>query len=126
MAYYKKYQPGTLYWDSYLRRSVYGAGLVTMFWLFLIVEVLFFFLGRVDFTDFRLWELIAIVLAVLLIQVFRYVYIVKKRYELIVKPESRGFSLSLNTGLLIVFLIFLFSLLMFVGSAILVHLYLKS
>jgi hypothetical protein len=126
MAYYKKYQPGTLYWDNYLKRSVYGAGLIAMFWLFLIVEVLFFLLGRVDFTDFKFWELIAIVLALLSIQLFRYIYVVKKRYELIVKHESMKFSLGLNMGLLIVFLMFLFSLLAFVASTIMIHFYLKS
>ncbi len=115
-----------MYWHSYLRRSVFVAGLIAMFWLWLMFEILFFSFRRLNFIAIPFSELIIIVLGLLIIQLFRYIYVVKKRYDLIVKLEFKGFSLSLNKGLIIVFLIFIFSFLITIGSAVWINIYLKS
>jgi hypothetical protein len=94
-----------LSWSSPLERTVYAMGLFTMFWIVAMGEILQFLMGKQ--VDFNISLLPFVILGLAIMALYKYVYITKARYELILSANYRSFTLKSKTGVTI-FIIFAF------------------
>jgi len=124
MVYYEKNKLTGLFWESKLKRSIFLAGLSATFWLFIVAEILLFLFMRINLVDVPFSKFMLIVSGVLFIQLFRYIYIKKNRYEFITSNQYKPFTIGITVGMILSFLIFVFSLLLSIGIALLIHFYL--
>jgi hypothetical protein len=98
-----------------LGRAVFLASLNLSFVIAIMMEIICFFIFRVDIADssnFFLKVAIGVILCNVLID---YIYINKKRYEYITSTQYKPFNLSVAFGVTICFLIYLVSLIGFIG-----------
>jgi hypothetical protein len=110
---YKNKRRGNLFWDSPIGRTAFIVGLMFTMLLFSFLDILFFLITGINMINNHMLIILIIILGVLLVQLLRYVYIARKRYEFITSNEYEPFNLGTNTGVticLIVFFISIFSL----------------
>jgi hypothetical protein len=122
---YKNNPRGSLLWDGPVRRTVFIVGLTFTLLLFSIVEAFLFLLKGVNITDFNISKLALIIVGLIITQVLRYIYIVKKRYKLITSIKYRTFTLDNRVGVIICVTVSCLSFLLFVGIAIAINIYIK-
>ena len=118
---YKNKPRGNLYWDSPVRRTVFIVGLTFTMLLASILDVVVFLITGINVIDNRLIIIPIIISGVLLIQLLRYVYIVKKRYEFITSSQYKAFSLSTNIGVTICMVIFFISIMSLIVTGVVVN-----
>ena len=92
---------GTLYWDTPVRRAVSVIGIIMSLWALSIAQIVFFLLFKKDFWESNFIVPILIVGGIAVIQLLRYVYIGKKRYEHIQGTAYRAFTMSRNAAITI-------------------------
>ena len=99
-----------LSWSSPIERSVYAIGLFTMFWLISIGEVIQFLMSKEVKFDYSLLPFLIIGLAIM--QIYKYAYITKRRYESIISSKHSLFNISNDTGATMVIIFAFFSTLL--------------
>ncbi len=123
MALYKKKKMDGLLWSNSLRRSVFIAGLFTTLCLYSLTEIIAFLVTRINFIDKSISQIAFIVAVLLIIQLFRYIYVRKERYEFIISSEYKAFTFSTRTGMTLVFLLVIFSFLLPIALTLLIYFY---
>jgi hypothetical protein len=81
-----------------------------MFWLVAIGEIIQFFMSKEVKFDYSLLPFLIVGLSIM--QLYKYIYITRKRYELIISAEHPSFNISINTGTTIVIFFAFFSTLL--------------
>lgn len=97
-----------LKWSTPLERAVYAVGLVTMSWLYTLSQILNY--TNVISVKIFLWHYI--IAALIIMQVYKYVYIKQKRYQLLLSRDRRPGSVNTRTGIIISIIIVLLSLIL--------------
>jgi hypothetical protein len=126
MANFKRKNLGSLTWGSPLARAVFLAALSISLFLFIAAEIICFIIFRINILDTYLSIIILIIAGALIAQLLGYLYITKKRYEYITSSEYKPFSLSVTLGVAISFLLFVFSFLGCLVSAIIINILLTK
>lgn len=98
---YKNKSRGNLFWDSPVRRTVFIVGLTIGLWLLIASQLLLFFISNKNLMDYQFWLVGFIISVVLITQLLRYTYIVKKRYQFITSLEYNSFTLTSTHGIII-------------------------
>ena len=109
MEFYRRGKKGGLLWSSPLRRAVFLVGMTITLNLFSLTEIIYFFIAKKNLIDIKVSEIVLLIVSLLVIQVIRYIYITKNRYELLISFGDKSFTLSKVTGYVIVFLVGLVS-----------------
>jgi len=99
-----------LSWSDPLERAVYAMGLFTMFWIVGIGEISQFLMGKQ--VDFNMSLLPFVILGLVVMALYKYIYITKRRYELILSANYRSFTLNANTGVTVSIIFAFFSTLL--------------
>lgn len=123
---YKNKQRGNLFWDSPVGRTAFVVGLTFTLLLSSICEIAIFFIAGIDILENRLSIVPVVIGGTLLVQLLRYIYIARKRYEFIVSPQYKAFTLSSNLGVTICILISLLSFLSMIGVSVAIHDFMKA
>ena len=122
---YKNKPRGNLFWDSPVRRTVFVVGLTFTLLLFSFFEIIVFLIARINVIENRLSEIAVIIVGVLFIQLLSYIYIVIKRYEFIVSPHYKPFTLNTNLGVTLCVVTLLLSFLLMIGVGVGIHAFLR-
>lgn len=85
-----------LKWSTPLERTAYVMGLVTGFWIIIIWEVVEIFIIK-SLTLNHIPLIPTVVVMLILIQIYQYAYVKRKRYELVIVPKF-GINKTQNTG----------------------------
>jgi len=109
MEFYRRGKKGGLLWSSPLRRAVFLVGMTITLNLFSLTEIIYFFIAKKNLIDIKVSEIVLLIVSLLVIQVIRYIYITKNRYELLISFGDKSFTLYKVTGYVIVFLVGLVS-----------------
>lgn len=96
-----------LSWSSPIERTVYAMGIFTMFWLVSIGELIQVLLGKQ--VDFNISLVPFVVVGLLIMQLYKYIYITKDRYNFILSTDYKAFNTSENTGIIIAIIFAFFS-----------------
>ena len=83
-----------LSWSTPIEREIYVVGIVTILWLFVLEEIICFFILKTTLTIAPL--ILVIILDLAIMQGYSYIYIKKNRNELI--NSSKRFTFNKNTG----------------------------
>jgi hypothetical protein len=76
-----------------------------------IIEILCFIIYHINSLDNQIVHLLAVVWATLINLLFYFIYAKRKRYEYIISTQYKPFTLSINWGMFICFLVTILSLL---------------
>jgi hypothetical protein len=99
-----------LKWSTPLERSIYVMGLVTCLWLFSIWELIEIFILKPVILR-HLPEIPFVILSLAIMQLYKYIYFTKKRYELISSSKYNfGGNKKVGKVLSIIFVFFSFTL----------------
>ena len=98
MEFYRRGKKGGLLWSSPLRRAVFLVGMTITLNLFSLTEIIYFFIAKKNLIDIKVSEIVLLIVSLLVIQVIRYIYITKNRYELLISFGDKSFTLSKVTG----------------------------
>lgn len=126
MANFKRKKMNGLIWGSPLARAVFLAALSISLLLFIAAEIACFIIGQINILDNYSSIIVFIIVGFLIAQFLGYIYITKKRYEYIVSSGYKHFTLSVDVGVAISFLLFLFSFLGCLGAAIIINIILTK
>ena len=96
-----------LSWSSPLERTVYAMGVFTMFWLVSIGEILQYLMGKQ--VDFNITLVPFVIIGLLIMQLYKYIYITKNRYDFILSTHYRAFDINEKTGIAIAIIFAFFS-----------------
>ncbi len=120
MANFERRRVKEFTWGGPLDRATLLAALTTSFLVFAGLEIIYFLMFKVNILD--VWYTIFLFLAgsILMVQLFGYLYITKKRYEYITSSQYKSFTLNTTLGVTISFLLFVFSFLGSLGIAIVI------
>jgi len=97
-----------------LGRAVFLASLNVSFIIIIVVEIICF-LFRVDIAAGSNFQLKFAVAAIINVQLFRYIYISRKRYEYITSSQYKPFETGIKLGVAITFSIFIACLIGTIG-----------
>ena len=122
MANIKRKKLGGLTWSSSLRRAVFLAGLNITLLLFIVLEVICYVIFRINLFDSPYVKILILVFGMLIAQLFSYIYVTKGRYDFIVSSSYKPFTLNITAGVAICFLIFIFSFVGGIATALIVNL----
>ena len=92
-------------------RTAFIVGLTFTMLLFSFLDIVFFLISGINIVSNRLIVIPIIIIGVLLVQLLRYIYITRGRYELIRSSEYETFSLSTTIGVTICIIVFFVSIL---------------
>lgn len=95
-----------------LRRATSLAAISSSIILLAILELVFFLILRVNILDIKYSIFLFFAGGILIIWLFNYIYIKRKRYEYIISSQYRPFKLGTTTGVILCFLIFILSFLL--------------
>jgi hypothetical protein len=101
-----------------LDRATLLASITTSFFLFTVLEIICFWISKINIIDVWYTIFLFLVGCVLMAQLFSYIYIAKKRYEYIISSEYKPFKLRAMAGAIACFLLFLASMLATVAASI--------
>lgn len=104
-------------WDTAVRRTVSAVGIMIGLWALSVAQIIFFLLFNRDFWELTLTVPIFIVAGIAVIQLLRYVYIVKKRYKFI---QGAAYRISRNAAIAICTTVVFFSVLLPFGVGIII------
>ena len=90
-----------LSWSTPLERAVYAIGLFTIFWLVSIGEIVQFLFSRKIVFNISLIPFV--VLGLLIMQLYKYIYITKRRFELISSFKQTQNKYAANITIFIAF-----------------------
>ena len=120
MAFYKQKKMSGLFWNTPLRRSVFVAGLIITFLLFLITQISTFLIFRLNIVEYPISEILMVVGCLINTQIFAYIYIKKDRYGFVLSDHYKAFRLGETTGMVICALMFVFAFLGSLATAIII------
>jgi hypothetical protein len=123
---YKNKRRGSLFWSGPVRRSIFVVGFTFTMLLFSTLEIIFFIIAGINIMDFRFIVIVIVIAAVLIMQLLRYIYIIKKRYEYINSAQYKAFTLNAMLGVIICTVTSFLSLLLLFGTALSIHAFLKN
>jgi hypothetical protein len=126
MANFKRRKMDGLTWASPLARAVFLATLSVSLLLFIAAEIICFTIWKLNILDTYFSIIVFIIGGLLIGQLLGNLYITKKRYEYIASPEYKPFRLSITAGVTICFLLFVFSFLGSLGTAIIINILLTK
>jgi hypothetical protein len=96
--------------ESQLIRAGFIASLPASFIIYIVMEIICFFVFRVNIFDGSYLPVLLALWLILDSLLFNYIYINKKRYKYITSLQFKPFKLSINSGLNIGFLLIIVSL----------------
>jgi len=105
-------------WQTSLNRAVTLAAISTSFLSLACLELIFFLALRINILDIWYNKFLFLGGGVLLVFLFNYIYVRKKRYEYIMSPQYKTFRLGITAGVITCFLIFILSMLLVIGIGI--------
>ncbi len=92
--------------NSAIGRAGFFIGLIFIFWLVTILELVLFFVGHIDIIDMpRLMGIIIVGTGMLISNLIRIIYISNERYEFIISSTYKPFGLNIYRGVTICILI---------------------
>ncbi len=109
MKFYGRKKKGGLLWGAPLRRAVFTVGMILTLNLFSLAEIVFFITTRKNLIDTKICQIAVLILALLVIQVVRYIYMTRNRYEILISSGEIFFNLSNATGYFVLISVTLFS-----------------
>ena len=85
-----------LRWSTPLERAIYAVGIASILWIFVLEELICFFVLK---TSLKIAPIIVvIVIGLIIMQAYSYIYIKRKRYKLINNSASERFKTGDKTG----------------------------
>jgi len=109
LTHYFESNRSKLKWSTPLERAVYVVTIATMFWIFTAWESVEIFITKTDFLK-NLNMILGIIIGLCVMQIYKYVYLTKKRYAVINSPERQTFAkINKKTGQVIALAFVMFS-----------------
>ena len=93
-----------LRWSTPLERTVYAVGLISMVWIYSLNEILTYTLKGFNY---HFSMLVYLFLGLAIMQLYKYIYITKNRYNLLIAKKKKPGNINNKTGA-IISIIFLF------------------
>jgi hypothetical protein len=118
MASFKKRNVTEFTWQTPLERATILAATTTSLLLFTGIEISCFLILKVNILDIWYTIFSFLIGGILIIQLFNYIYIKRKRYEYIISPEYRPFKLNIIIGVIMCFFLFVASLLAAIAAGV--------
>jgi len=100
-SFYNSGKRGGLLWESPLRRTVFLVGVTFGILLIAIFDIAVYFIYGTNLIGYAYSKVFVIVFVLIVIQLLRYVYIKKKRYEYIISDEYPPFLMNNALGIAI-------------------------
>lgn len=126
MPNFKRKKMEGLLWASPLARSVFLASLSISLLLYIAAEIICFIIWRINILNSYFSIIVFIIGGALIAQLLGNLYMTKKRYEYIISSKYKSFTLGINIGIAISFLLFVFSVLGCLVVAIIINILLTK
>ena len=111
MASFKKREVTDFTWQTPLERATILAAISSTCLLMSGLEIICFLVFRINILDIYYVVFLFLVGGIVMVFLFNYIYIKRKRYEYIISPQYKSFKFSVTAGVIICFLVFIFSIL---------------
>jgi hypothetical protein len=98
-------RPEKLSWSTPVERAVYVVGVITIFWLLVIEEIICFFIIKTTLKIFPI--VLGGIIGLLIMQLYLYIYVKKYRFELI--ADRFEFAMSERKGVILAIVFGFFS-----------------
>lgn len=102
-----------------IEKTTYGLGLITIFWIICLDMIIEYFVFR-SFKSI-IPNYIFVIIALFFMWLFKYIYVVKGRYNRLLETHKQGFNVSENTGIRLSIIFVFLSLLIPMMIAVLLH-----
>ena len=93
-----------------LNKALTIAAIIIAVWVSIIIQLLSYLFLRKNVININVLIIIFLVIALLTYIIFRYIYILKGRYQYIISDNYRSFNMSKFLGAFVMFLTLLFSI----------------
>jgi hypothetical protein len=119
VASFKKRRIEEFTWGGPLYRATLLASITTSFFLFAILEIICWLIFHINILDVPYTIFLLLLGCFLIDRLFNYIYKTRKRYEYITSSSYRPFSVGVTLGTVICFFLFMSSIFVAVGVALL-------
>lgn len=106
-------------YGSELGRAIFLASLTIALFAFALIEFLCFFILKIDIFDFGYKSIILLAIEGLIVnRIFDYIYLTRKRYDHINSSASKPFTMNINIGVALCFLLLILSMLSVIAAGV--------
>jgi hypothetical protein len=109
LTYWFEKHKDKLKWSTPLERAVYAVGLMSTLWIYSFGEILRY---TVKGFDYKFSMIIYILIGLGIMQLYKYIYIIKSRYQLLVSRKTNPGNVSIKIGTTISIIVMFISVLL--------------